>query len=118
MSSSFIPSISYDIAKQSNLVLSSPKVSTSNEMVQDLHLQHPEISQEEAVAQEFEAILLKQLFHTMRESMSHLRGGEEDSFGKSVYTEMLDEQLAKAISEGPGLGLKEMLIHGMNDLKK
>ena len=58
-----------------------------------------------AVARDFEALLVKQIFASMRHTLAKGEGG----FGEQMWTGMLDEQLAQQVAEGGGLGLVEPL---------
>ena len=37
------------------------------------------------------------------------KNNEEDSFSQEVYTSMMDEEFAKAVSRGSGIGFAEVL---------
>lgn len=59
------------------------------------------------VAHDFEALLVKQIFASMRNTFKK----DEHSFGESTFTSMLDEQLAQAVADGGGLGLSDAMLH-------
>ena len=67
----------------------------------------------EDVAADFEAMLLSLLLQQMRKTIpkSGLLGEEA---GCEVYQELMDQALAEEISEGRGLGLREMLIRSLS----
>ncbi len=62
------------------------------------------------VARDFEAIFLQQLLGSMRTSTGGktLLGG-----GQQVYQGMMDEELARAVSRGGGIGIADMLLRDM-----
>lgn len=60
-------------------------------------------------AQDFEALLLQQMFSSM------WKGTVETSNEESLYRDMLNQAIAEEMSKGRGLGLKEMVI---KELKK
>ncbi len=57
------------------------------------------------VAHDFEALLVKQIFASMR----HTLASDDKGFGEQMFTGMLDEQLASHIAEQGGMGLAEPL---------
>ncbi len=57
------------------------------------------------VAHDFEALLVKQIFASMRGTMAK----ETKGFGESMFTGMLDEQLAQHVADAGGLGLSDAL---------
>ena len=61
------------------------------------------------VAVEFESLLLNELLKSMRSAESMIVGDEEKSPGSDLHREMMDEQLARAMARGGGLGLAKML---------
>ncbi|RYF11354.1 MAG: hypothetical protein EOO40_03470 [Deltaproteobacteria bacterium] len=58
------------------------------------------------VAHDFEALLVKQIFSSMRNSIKQ----DERSFGESTFNGMLDDQLSQSIADGGGLGLSDALM--------
>lgn len=59
--------------------------------------------------QEFEAVLVGQMFSAMRENpmkSNFLGGGTEES----LYGQMLDEEVARSVSHNQGVGLADMLF--------
>ncbi len=56
----------------------------------------------------FEAILLKQLLTTMRKSVPK-SGLLEAGPGQEIYQDMHDDQLARSMAKGRGMGLGETL---------
>lgn len=59
------------------------------------------------VCQEFESVFVSYLLQNMRKTVPN--NNEEDGFSREVYTSMMDEEVAKAVSRGPGIGLAEVL---------
>jgi flagellar protein FlgJ len=59
-------------------------------------------------AQEFEALLVAQMLKTVRRATEGLSSHEAFA-GRSVWRELLDEQLALAVARGGGLGLARYL---------
>lgn len=58
--------------------------------------------------QEFEAIFLNMMLKQMRASV--MEGGfTEKSHAREIFEEMHDEELAKAMSQGKGMGLAQQL---------
>ena len=69
----------------------------------------PEPTKFERVAQEFESLLLNELLKSMRATESMLADDKEESAGSNLHREMMDEQLARAMARGGGLGIAKML---------
>lgn len=68
----------------------------------------------EKAATDFEALLLGQMLKSMWQSVESsglLSGSREES----MYRDMMNDEMAKSISEGQGIGIKEVIIR---DLKK
>lgn len=59
-------------------------------------------------AQQFESFFLASLFKTMRQTVPK-DGLFEQGFSSEVYTEMLDQEYARSLSEGGGIGLADVL---------
>lgn len=55
-------------------------------------------------AEDFEALLLQQMFKSM------WSGTEETSNEESLYRDMLNQAIAADMAKGKGLGLKEMVV--------
>lgn len=71
----------------------------------------------EAAAQQFEAMLLKQMIDSMWSTVPKeglLSGSSEES----MYRDMLNEALASSISEGKGIGVKDVILKDINKLAK
>ncbi len=63
----------------------------------------------EEVARQFESIFTQMMLKSMRDA-SPVEGGLFDNDQSKMYREMFDKQIALSMSEGRGIGLKEMLI--------
>lgn len=59
-------------------------------------------AQRTAVAQQFEAVLVRQL---LGKTMSSMMGGAAGGVAGSVYGDMLSDTLSQQLTAGPGLGL-------------
>jgi Rod binding domain-containing protein len=60
-------------------------------------------------ARDFEALLIGQMMHQMRESSS-LGDGDQSS---ATIMEMAEEQLSQVLAAGGGLGLGKLITHGL-----
>ena len=77
----------------------------------------PDTQNPEKAAQQFESMLLKQMIDSMwstvpKEGM--LSGSNEEG----MYRDMLNEALASSISEGKGIGIKDVILRDINKLSK
>ncbi len=63
----------------------------------------------EQVARQFESIFTQMMLKSMRDA-SPAEGGLFDNDQSKMYSEMFDKQIALTMSEGRGIGLKEMLM--------
>jgi len=63
-------------------------------------------TQRTAVAQQFEAILVRQL---LSKTMTAMLGSEKSGPAANVYGDMLTDTLAQQLTAGPGLGLGRLL---------
>lgn len=63
---------------------------------------------------DFESLFINQMLKTMREGL-----GKSEMFhggsGEDIYTSMLDEELAKSMSNAGGIGLEKMLMKQMSN---
>ena len=66
---------------------------------------------------EFEALFIQQLFKQMRASVprSDLLGGGQ---AETLYTEMIDGELARSMAAGRGIGLADVLYRQLMDRQK
>lgn len=63
-------------------------------------------------AREFEAVMVEHMLKTVRQSFPK-SGFLPSGAGQSLYQDLADEQMAKAISRGGGLGLGDVLIRSL-----
>ena len=68
-------------------------------------------SAEVKAAREFEALLIRELYATMRQTVPQ---GESSDMGRSVFDGMLDEQLAQYTAESGGFGLADAILKQMD----
>ena len=66
------------------------------------------------VAEEFEAVFIGQLLKIMRETIeeSGLEGG---GFGKTIYTELFDQEIALSMAKRGALGIGDIIYRSMTD---
>jgi Rod binding domain-containing protein len=77
----------------------------------------PLTDQPEVAAQQFEALLVQQMLESMWSSVPQ-KGLLSGSNEEAMYRDMLNEALATSISEGKGLGIKEVILNDFNKVKK
>jgi flagellar protein FlgJ len=68
-------------------------------------------------ATQFEALLLQEVMKSMWKTVPKgelISGSDEED----TYRDMLNEALAKSISEGQGIGIKEVILKDINKLQK
>lgn len=64
------------------------------------------------VCQEFESIFVNMMFKTMNEASGFDEGEDaliEKSYGRGIFEDMKDEELAKKIAKGGGIGIGDMM---------
>jgi murein DD-endopeptidase MepM/ murein hydrolase activator NlpD len=64
------------------------------------------------VAQEFEAVFIAHLLKVMRETIEE-SGLMEEGFGKSIYTEMFDQELSLSMARHSALGISDLLYQSL-----
>jgi murein DD-endopeptidase MepM/ murein hydrolase activator NlpD len=64
-------------------------------------------------AQEFEAIFIANLLKVMRETIEE-SGLLEEGFGKSIYTEMFDQEISLSMARRGALGISNMLSQNLS----
>jgi murein DD-endopeptidase MepM/ murein hydrolase activator NlpD len=64
------------------------------------------------VAQEFEAVFIAHLLKVMRETIEE-SGLMEEGFGKSMYTEMFDQELSLSMARRGALGISDLLYQNL-----
>jgi Rod binding domain-containing protein len=67
----------------------------------------PELEKLKKATQSFEAVFLKKLFSTMRESVHHVKQGQ--TAGDDIYNDMFDQTLADSASKSGSYGISSML---------
>jgi flagellar protein FlgJ len=65
------------------------------------------------VCQQFEAIFINMLFKQMRNTITE-GGLTEKSQARETFEGMLDEEMSKAIAEGGGFGIAEMMTKALS----
>ena len=66
------------------------------------------------VAEEFEAVFIAQLLKIMRETIQE-SGVEGGGFGKSVYTELFDQEVALSMARRGALGIGDIIYRSFTD---
>ncbi len=66
------------------------------------------------VAQEFEAIFIAHMLKVMRETIEE-SGLTEGGFGKSIYTELFDQEVSLNIAKHGALGIADVLYRSLSD---
>jgi len=66
------------------------------------------------VAQEFEAVFIAQLLKIMRETIQE-SGMEGNGFGKSIYTELFDQEIALSMAQRGALGIGDIIYRSLTD---
>lgn len=69
-----------------------------------------EKSQADKVATEFEALLVKQMFKSMWESVPKTEGGLSGSREEELYRDMFNDAIAKDMSENQSLGIRDVVL--------
>ncbi len=65
------------------------------------------------VAQEFEAVFIAHLLKVMRETIEE-SGLLDGGFGKSIYTELFDQEVALSMARRGALGISDLLIQNLS----
>lgn len=58
---------------------------------------------------EFESIFINQMLKQARSATAQIGGSEEKSNAREIYESMQDEEMAKTMAEGKGIGLAQEL---------
>lgn len=77
----------------------------------------PATQNPELAAQQFEAMLVKQMIDSMWSTVPK-KGVLTGSNEESMYRDMLNEALANSISEGKGMGVKDVILKDINKFSK
>ena len=70
----------------------------------------------EKVARDFESIFVNKLFESMRKGVP--KSGLLDSSAMKMYQSMMDQEMAKLMSVGKGMGIGEMVYKDLSRLDK
>ncbi|MBI4082013.1 MAG: rod-binding protein [Candidatus Lambdaproteobacteria bacterium] len=70
-----------------------------------------------AMAQEFEALLIEQMIHAMRQGEPEAQL-LEPSRGEQVFREMLDGEYARLLAQRGGIGLADLLVQQIEAQRK
>ncbi len=81
---------------------------------QDKHL-NPDQQKVMAAAREFEAVMIHQLLKTMRSTVQS--SGLESGAAMGTYRDMMDDELAKVMAHGSGLGFADAIARQLLDIK-
>lgn len=68
----------------------------------------------EHAARQFEALFLAQMLKVMRTTVEEAGAGE-GSFGKGIYTDLFDQQLAETLAARGALGIADIMIRSLAD---
>lgn len=67
------------------------------------------------VAQEFEAVFIAHMLKVMRETIEDSGQSEGAGFGKSIYTELFDQEVSLNLSRRGALGISDLLYRSLSD---
>ena len=70
----------------------------------------------EKVARDFESVFVNKLFESMRKGVP--KSGLLDSSAMKMYQSMMDQEMAKLMSKGKGMGIGEMVYKDLSRLDK
>jgi peptidoglycan hydrolase FlgJ len=70
----------------------------------------------EKVARDFESVFVNKLFESMRKGVP--KSGLLDSSAMQMYQSMMDQEMAKLMSLGKGMGIGEMVYKDLSRLDK
>ena len=70
----------------------------------------------EKVARDFESVFVNKLFESMRKGVP--KSGLLDSSAMKMYQSMMDQEMAKQMSIGKGIGIGEMVYKDLSRLDK
>lgn len=70
----------------------------------------------EKVARDFESVFVNKLFESMRKAIP--KSGLFDSSAMEMYQSMMDQEMAKKMSERKGMGLGEMVYKDLSKMNK
>ena len=87
-----------------------------NQSIETVNQEEKDKELEEA-CKSFESYYVQRLFKEMRKTVPD-GGMFEKSNARDIYTEMLDEEYSKVVSEGPGIGIAEALYKQLSSTNK
>lgn len=70
-----------------------------------------------AAAQQFEGMLVQEMLKSMWSTVPQ-KGLLSGSYEEGMYRDLFNEALAKSISEGQGMGIKDIILKDLNTLSK
>ena len=70
----------------------------------------------EKVARDFESVFVNKLFESMRKGVP--KSGLLDCSAMKMYQSMMDQEMAKLMSKGKGMGIGEMVYKDLSQLDK
>ena len=82
--------------------------SSGNPIKQSSNLRH--------ACQEFESVFISYMMKSMRQTVQRsefMSGG----FQEDIYLSMMDEEIARAVARGPGIGLADALYRQISESK-
>ena len=85
--------------------------------IQKLEKPLPSTKDPKGAAEQFEALLLQEMLKSMWSTVPR-DGVISASFEEGMYRDMLNEALAKSISEGQGIGVKDVIFKDIEKLQK
>ncbi|MBD3182243.1 flagellar biosynthesis protein FlgJ [Candidatus Poribacteria bacterium] len=65
--------------------------------------------------QKFEAVFTSYLLKSMRKTVPDT--GTKSGIQKDIYTSMMDDEIAKSVSMGPGIGLADVLYRQLSQIE-
>ena len=92
-------------------------VATSQSVLDGQKDKLPETKDPVKASEQFEALLLQDLMKSMWKTVpkGELVSGSDE---EATYRDMLNEALAKSISEGRGIGVKDIILKDINNIDK
>jgi len=96
-----------------NLSIGTPILTVTNQTGD----QSPSPDSLRQACQEFESVFTAYLLKSMRKTVPKAESaldGLDAGFSKDIYLSMMDEEIARAVSRGPGIGLAEALYRQLS----
>ena len=98
------PDLSTNVASKLEAKLRAAQSATGDKQTSEL----------KKVSQEFESIFIAQLLKVMRETIEE-SGLMDGGFGKSIYTDLFDQEVSRNMAKRGVLGLSDMLYKNLAD---